>query len=163
MGYTGPVDIRIKVHYPWCAPVKHETGDWIDLCIADDIYFDKQFYDDYKPKYIKTHFIFSYINISLGVSMKLPDGYEAIIASRSSTYNKYGIIMAGGIGVIDNSYCGEDDIWHYPAIFTKPILSIIPKGERLCQFRIQEKQPEVNFIFVESLPYTNRGGFGTTG
>lgn len=95
--------------------------------------------------------------------MKIPDGYEAIIASRSSTFSKHGIIMAGGIGVIDGSYCGEDDIWHYPAIFTSRHLYIIDKGTRLCQFRIQKRQPDVNFIFVDSLPYMNRGGFGTTG
>lgn len=145
-------DIPIKVHYPWCVPYKADKGDWIDLSTAEDIYV-----------YRKEDIYAQYLRISLGVSMKLPDEYEAILAARSSTFGKFGIIMAGGIGVIDNSYCGDNDIWQFPAIFTRPGLTIIGKGTRIAQFRIQKQQPKINFIFMDSLLSEDRGGFGTTG
>ena len=93
--------------------------------------------------------------------MQLPDGYEAIIAPRSSTFKKWGIIQANGIGIIDNSYCGDDDIWMMPVWSTREIH--IPAGTRIAQFRIQKKQPVINFISVDSLGTKNRGGFGSTG
>jgi len=165
-------DVPIKVHYPWCVPYKADKGDWIDLSTAEDVQINEYM---------------QYLKISLGVSMKLPDGYEAILAARSSTFQKYGIIMAGGIGVIDNSYCGDNDIWQFPAIFIRPGLATdiegknywnletgdialelnpkitIEKGTRIAQFKIQKQQPKINFIFVDNLLGENRGGFGTTG
>ena len=93
--------------------------------------------------------------------MKLPDGYEAHVAPRSSTFKRWGILQTNSVAVIDNSYCGDDDIWLYPVLATQAV--VIPKGTRLCQFRIIEKQPKINFITVDSLGEENRGGFGTSG
>ena len=93
--------------------------------------------------------------------MKLPNGYEAHIAPRSSTFKRWGILQTNSVAVIDNSYCGDDDLWLYPVYATQPV--VIPKGTRLCQFRIVEKQPKINFITVDKLGEENRGSFGSTG
>ena len=93
--------------------------------------------------------------------MKLPDGYEAIMAPRSSTFKNWGILQSNGVGVIDSTYHGDNDIWMFPAYATKSV--IIPAETRLCQFRIQEEQPEINFNIVESLGVDDRGGLGSTG
>ena len=98
--------------------------------------------------------------IDLGVAMKLPRGYEAHVVPRSSTFKKYGIIQTNHMGVIDCSYCGKNDWWKMPVYATRD--TIIEKGDRICQFRIVENQP--NLIFIEcSLGDTDRGGFGSTG
>ena len=99
--------------------------------------------------------------ISLGVGMKLPEGYEAHIIPRSSTFANFGIIMANGIGVIDNSYCGDGDIWHFPAFALRD--GIVRFNDRICQFRIVKKQPNFEFCPVVQLGCTNRGGLGSTG
>ena len=122
-----------------------EIGDWIDLYVAEEVGLQKG---------ERTY-------ISQGVSMKLPEGYEAILAPRSSTFKRYGIIQTNSIGVIDNSYCGNDDIWMMPVLATRPV--VIPKGARICQFRIQKKQPRIKFEAVPSLRNINRGGLGSTG
>ena len=77
--------------------------------------------------------------------MKLPDGYEAHLAPRSSTYSKYGVIQANSVGVVDNSYCGPSDWWYFPAIALEKDVEI-KKGDRICQFRIMEKQPAIKFV-----------------
>jgi len=124
---------------------KIEQGDWIDLYTYED-----------EELYLGEH---KYI--SLGVAMQLPLGYEAIVAPRSSTFKKWGLLQTNSIGVIDNSYCGDDDIWVFPAYATRNVK--IPAGTRLCQFRIQECQPLIEFIPVDTLGNKNRGGFGTSG
>ena len=93
--------------------------------------------------------------------MQLPEGYEAYISSRSSTFSKWGIMIPNGLGIIDNSYNGDDDIWRYPALAFRD--TKIHKGDRICQFRIAKKQPELEFLTVETLGNKNRGGFGSTG
>ena len=93
--------------------------------------------------------------------MKLPEGYEAIMAPRSSTFKNWGIIQTNSIGVIDSSYCGDNDIWMFPAHATKTVT--IPAGTRICQFHIQEEQPTIKFNVVESLGTEDRGGLGSTG
>ena len=122
-----------------------EKGDWIDLRAAERVVMVA---GDYRL-------------ISLGVSMQLPEGYEAHVEPRSSIFQKWGIIMANEMGIIDNSYCGDDDIWHFPALAMRD--TIIEKGDRIAQFRIVEKQPPIKFVQVESLGNENRGGFGSTG
>ena len=94
--------------------------------------------------------------------MKLPDGYEAHLAPRSSTFKKWGIIQTNGVGVIDNSYCGENDVWMMPVITTK--ITNIKLNDRICQFRIMKKMPS-NIVIntVEHLSDEDRGGFGSTG
>ena len=99
--------------------------------------------------------------IPLGVGMILPEGYEAHIVPRSSTYKKFGIIQANHMGIVDNAYCGDNDEWMMSAIAMRD--TTIHEGDRICQFRIMEKQPTVTFCEVEHLKETDRGGFGSTG
>ena len=99
--------------------------------------------------------------IPLGVSMQLPEGYEARTAPRSSTFKRWGILQANSVGVIDNSYCGTNDEWKLPVYATRD--TVIEKGDRICQFRIYEVQPPVSFEECDTLSDTDRGGFGSTG
>ena len=99
--------------------------------------------------------------ISLGVSMKLPEGYEAHVAPRSSTFKNFGVLQPNSVGIIDNSYSGTNDIWKFPALAMRD--TVIHEGDRICQFRIIKKQPEVEFVEVDELDKTDRGGFGSTG
>jgi dUTP pyrophosphatase len=124
---------------------KIEKGDWIDLRAA---------YDYVIPKG-------EFQLIHLGVAMKLPEGYEGHLVPRSSTYKKYGIIQANHQGVVDNSYCGPNDWWYFPAIALNQDVHI-KKGERICQFRIMEKQPAIKFV-EGKMTDKDRGGFGSTG
>ncbi len=124
---------------------KIENGDWIDLRCAEDIVLRQ---GEFKL-------------IPLGVAMKLPKGYEAHLVPRSSTFKNFHIIQTNHMGVIDESYCGENDEWKFPAYATEPIK--ISFGDRICQFRIMKKQPEIGFEEVENLDGASRGGFGSTG
>ena len=93
--------------------------------------------------------------------MQLPQGYEAHVVPRSSTYKNFGIIQTNHMGVIDNSYCGDNDQWHFPAYALRD--TVINVNERICQFRIVKKQPKINFKEVETLNNKDRGGIGSTG
>lgn len=124
---------------------KITLGDWIDLRCAEDITL--------KPGEFKL--------IPLGVAMKLPNGYEAIVAPRSSTFKNFHIIQTNSIGVIDNSYSGNNDQWMFPAYALEDVT--IKKNERICQFRIQKSQPMIKYIEVDELDKNDRGGFGSTG
>lgn len=136
--------IRINAHgNPVPERIKH--GDWIDLRSAETVSL-KAGEDKLIP---------------LGVSMELPDGYEAHVLPRSSTFRKWGILLVNGMGIIDNSYCGDDDIWGFHALAMRD--TTVEKGDRIAQFRIMEKQPEFEFDPVEALGNKNRGGFGSTG
>lgn len=137
--------IKIKYHTDIPPIVVNPNGDWVDLRAAEDVEMKA---GDFKL-------------ISLGVSMKLPEGYEAHIVPRSSTYKNWGIIQANHMGVVDNSYCGDNDIWRFPAIAIRD--TQIYKNERICQFRIVKKQPELEFKVVDKLDDANRGGFGSSG
>ena len=99
--------------------------------------------------------------IDLGVSMELPSGYEAHVVPRSSTPKNFGIICANSIGIIDNSFNGDDDIWKFPAYAIKD--TVIKEGDRICQFRIVKNQKQIEFKEVETLGNENRGGYGSTG
>lgn len=99
--------------------------------------------------------------IDLGVSMKLPEGYEAHIAPRSSTFKNYGIIQTNGVGVVDNSYSGTNDIWKMPCYFTRD--TTINKYDRICQFRLIKKMEPVQFNETDTLDSVDRNGFGSTG
>lgn len=124
---------------------KIEVGDWIDLRAAETVHM---FAEDFKL-------------ISLGISMKLPEGYEAHVAPRSSTFKNFGILQTNSIGVIDNSYSGTNDVWKFPALAMRN--TTINEGDRICQFRIVKKQPTVEFVEVEELDAIDRGGIGSTG
>ena len=99
--------------------------------------------------------------INLGVAIELPEGYEAHIAPRSSTFKTWGILQTNSVGVVDSTYCGPTDWWKMPVMATE--YTHIKKGDRICQFRIMEIQPKLNFIPVDVLTGKNRGGFGSTG
>jgi len=99
--------------------------------------------------------------IPLGVAMELPKGYEAHIVPRSSTFKNYGIIQTNSCGVVDGTYCGDTDMWRMPVYATRD--TVIGENERICQFRIFENMPKIEFDEVISLENENRGGFGTTG
>ncbi|MFR5780482.1 MAG: dUTP diphosphatase [Oscillospiraceae bacterium] len=90
-------------------------------------------------------------------------GYYAHIVPRSSTFGKWGILLANSMGVIENDYCGDGDVWGFPAVCLRKDGTTIPKGTRICQFRLVEKAPPVEFVQVESLGNENRGGYGSTG
>lgn len=99
--------------------------------------------------------------IPLGIAMELPKGYEAHVVPRSSTFKNYGVLQVNSCGIIDCSYCGDEDMWYMPVYATRD--TVINKNDRICQFRIMENQPKIEFEEVESLENENRGGFGSTG
>ena len=137
--------IEIKYHADIDRIKSIECGDWIDLRAAEDVYLE--------PGEFKL--------INLGVSMKLPKGYEAYVVPRSSTFKNYGIIQTNSIGIIDNSYCSDKDIWMMPVYTTRK--TVMHKNDRICQFRIMKHQPTIKFDEVEHLEGEERGGFGSTG
>jgi dUTP pyrophosphatase len=120
-------------------------SDWIDLRAAEDVVMKQ---GEFKL-------------IPLGVAMELPNGYEAHLVPRSSTFKNYGIIQTNHMGVIDETYCGDNDQWRFPAYALRD--TEIHAGDRICQFRIMEHQPSIRFEEVESLENQDRGGFGSTG
>ena len=138
--------IKIKYHNKNLIKInKYHDGDWIDLRAAETV--------ELKAGEFKI--------ISLGVSMKMPKGYEAHLAPRSSTFKTWGIIQTNHVGVIDNSYSGDNDIWGMPVYATRD--TIIKENDRICQFRIIKRQPDIEFYETDILDYPNRGGFGSTG
>lgn len=141
--------MKVKVKYLRDVPELEHTdiGDWIDLYVPETI---KLIGNKLKM-------------IPLGVAIELPKGYEALIAPRSSTFKRYGVIMANSIGVVDESYKGDNDEWLFPAYILEDRAFIIPKGARICQFRIIKKQPKIEFETVETLGNEDRGGYGSTG
>ena len=122
-----------------------EKSDWIDLKAAQD-YELKQF---------------EHALNNLGFALQLPDGYEAHIVPRSSTFKNFGILQTNSMGIIDNSYCGDEDYWKLPVIAMRD--TVIKKGDRICQFRIMEKMSNIEIEIVKTLGNENRGGFGSTG
>ena len=139
------MEIRIKYLADITKIERIGVGDWIDLRAAEDIVMKAG----------------EYRLIPLGVAMELPSGYEALVAPRSSTYKRYGILQANGIGIIDETYCGDGDQWHFPALAMRD--TAIRKNDRICQFRIIEHQPKVDLIEVKFLGNYDRGGLGSTG
>lgn len=139
-----------------------EKGNWIDLRVSKIKYqvgnkwktFDFSKGDAFK------YAANSFMMFDLGVSIDL-NGNEAHIVPRSSTFKNYGLIQTNHMGVVDSSYCGEDDIWHWPCFSLRK--GEIKKGDRICQFRIMEPMKDVDIIEVEHLSGENRGGFGSTG
>lgn len=120
-------------------------GDWIDLATPKSIVYKKG----------------DLVQVDFGVAMELPKYYEAHIAPRSSLFQNTGLLLTNGVGVIDNSYCGDEDYWGAKFYATRD--GIIEEGQRLCQFRIIENQPYIHFKEVNHLGNENRGGYGSTG
>ena len=124
---------------------KTKQGDWIDLRSSIDI---KMRAGDHKL-------------IPLGIAMQLPPDHEAYILPRSSTLKTFGILLGNGTGIVDNSYCGNSDEWKMSALCVRD--TEIHVNDRICQFRIQKKQPDFDFVEVDDLGNEDRGGFGSTG
>ena len=124
---------------------RFNVGDWIDLRAAEEV--------SIKGGQFKL--------IPLGVAMELPHGYEALVAPRSSTFKNCGILLANSIGIIDESYKGDNDEWHFPAYAVRD--TTIHKNERICQFRIIKHQPLIHLKEVDRLGNEDRGGIGSTG
>lgn len=120
-------------------------SDWIDLRAAETV--------DMEPMEFKL--------IPLGIAMQLPAGYEAHVIPRSSTFKNFGIIQANSMGLIDESYCGDNDQWYCPAIALRK--TTIRTNDRICQFRIMKHQPQIEFREVDNLNNESRGGIGSTG
>lgn len=138
--------IKIK-YFTDIEPIKFIDGksDWYDLRSAEDV--------EMKAGEWKL--------IKLGIGMILPEGYEAHIAPRSSTFKNFGLLQTNSIGIVDNSYSGDNDQWMFSALAMRD--TVIHKNDRICQFRIMKQQPEINFIKVEHLNEIDRGSFGSTG
>lgn len=140
------MEIKIKYHNKDLEKMELvQHGDWVDLRAAERVEMKA---GDFKI-------------ISLGVSMKLPEGYEAHVAPRSSTFKKWGVLQANSVGVIDNSYSGENDIWGFPALAMRD--TVIEAGDRIAQFRIMKKMETIVFVEVDHMEGADRGGFGSTG
>lgn len=139
--------IKIRYFVNNVEPLTYVAGksDWIDLRAAETV--------EMKKGECKL--------IPLGVAMQLPEGYEAIIAPRSSTLKNFGIVQTNSIGVIDETYCGNNDQWYFPAEAKRD--TVIAAGDRICQFRIFEHQPQLVFKPVDTLENEDRGGIGSTG
>ena len=141
------MNIKIKYHSKEIDKITNIEGksDWFDLRSAENISLKQ---GEFKL-------------ISLGISMQLPEGYEAYVIPRSSTYKTFGIIQTNHLGLIDEIYKGNNDIWKYPALAMRN--TEIKVNDRICQFRIQKKMPPVTFEEVDNLEGEDRGGFGSTG
>lgn len=139
----------IRIHY-LSSEIEHlrnieGKSDWIDLRCARETVMKKG----------------EFTLIPLGVAMELPEGYEAHLVPRSSTFKNFGIIQTNHMGVIDHSFCGDGDEWKMPALAVRD--TVIHVNDRICQFRIVRCQPEIVFAETDRLGGTDRGGFGSTG
>lgn len=137
--------IRIKYLRDIKKIQRFNTGDLIDLRAAETV----------------TMKAGEYKEIPLGVAMELPKGYEAWVVPRSSTFKKYGVLLVNGVGIIDESYAGDNDEWNFLAYAVRD--TTIHKNERICQFRIVAHQPLIHLEEVETLGNADRGGLGSTG
>ena len=139
--------IRIKYFHPEMEKLTYIDGksDWIDLRCAQRTELHTG----------------DFCLIPLGIAMQLPEGYEAHVVPRSSTFKKWGLLQVNSMGVIDGSYCGDNDEWKMPVYATRD--TVLEFGDRICQFRIMRNQPQIAFDEVEHLEGADRGGFGSTG
>ena len=139
--------IKVKYFSDDMEPLCYVDGksDWIDLHTAEEVTLKAG----------------EFRLIPLGVAIALPEGWEAHIVPRSSTFKNYGILQTNSMGVVDCSYCGDNDQWRMPVYATRDVT--IEKNARICQFRIMQNQPPLRFTRVERLDGPNRGGFGSTG
>ena len=141
------VELKIRYISKEIEKLRYIDGisDWIDLRSAEDVTLKAG-----ESRLIR-----------LGIAVELPVGYEAHIVPRSSTFRNFGIIQTNHMGVVDHSYCGDEDEWKMPVLAVRD--TEIHVNDRICQFRIMENQPKLTFTEVEHLRETSRGGFGTTG
>jgi len=172
--------IRVFVKTKGCFPKVFAKGDWIDLLTAEEVSLKAPYAKRLRKRTAAEpdetadrmrDVVFNSCLIPLGVAMRLPEGFEAVVVPRSSTFRKFGIMQANSFGVLDHSYCSEDDEWAFPAVATRS--TVIPKNTRICQFRIQLSQKatlwqklcwllsgRIELVPVASLEGQARGGFG---
>lgn len=175
--------IKIFEQTPGCMPQIIKQGDWIDLRLAETVTLKapqanrlhiRNKSNKQKPEVRVRDVDFDSTLASLGVCIQIPEGFESIIVPRSSTFKKYGILQTNSIGVIDQSYCSNEDVWKMPLVATQNIT--IPKFTRIAQFRIQPSQKAsiwqklkwlfssgIKIKYVTTLKNPKRGGFGSTG
>lgn len=159
--------VKVKLFNGGKMPLSLPKGDWIDLFSAEDVEFSK-------PLIEKSEVVFTNKTIKLGVAMQLPEGYEALVVPRSSLFKNHRLILVNSVGVIDNSYNGNEDQWRFSALALGD--AKIEQNERIAQFKIQLSQKatvwqkikwlftsKIEFIEVEKLNKENRGGFGSSG
>ena len=141
------VPLKVKYFSEDIEKLRYIDGksDWIDLRASEDFELKK---GEFKL-------------IPLGIAVELPTGYEAHMIPRSSTYKNFHILQTNSMGLIDESYCGDNDQWYFPALAMED--TVIHKNDRICQFRIMKHQPELQIIEVEHLTGADRGGIGSTG
>ncbi len=141
------MEIKIKYFTDKIEPLCYIAGksDWIDLRAAEEITMQAG----------------EFRLIPLGIAMQLPEGYEAHVVPRSSTFKNFGIIQTNSMGIIDETYCGDNDQWFFPAYALRD--TVIHVNDRICQFRIMEHQPTLSFVVAERLENPDRGGHGSTG
>ncbi len=139
--------LKIKYHVKELEKLRYIDGksDWIDLRVAENVSMKQG----------------EYRLISMGISVEIPKGYEMLIVPRSSAYKNFGILQTNAMGVVDESFCGDNDIIHMPILAMRDTELHI--NDRIGQFRLMPHQPEVHFIEVDHLDNEDRGGFGTTG
>lgn len=139
--------IKIKYHVKELEKLRYIDGksDWIDLRVAEEV---KMKAGEFRL-------------ISMGISVELPKGYEMWILPRSSAFKNFGVIQTNAMGVVDESFCGDNDIIHMPILAMWDTEMHI--NDRIGQFRIAKHQAEIHFVEVEHLNHADRGGFGTTG
>ncbi len=139
--------IRIKYFTDQIEPLDYIDGksDWIDLRAAEEMVLHTG----------------DFALVPLGIAMELPEGYEAHVVPRSSTFKNWGLLQTNSMGVIDGSYCGDNDMWHVPVYATRD--TVIHVNDRIAQFRIVKNQPKIRFEKTEHLHHADRGGFGSTG
>ena len=140
--------MKVFIHYHNPELIKLDKlgiGDWIDLRAAENVQLHRG----------------EFRLVSLGISVKLPAGYEAHIAPRSSSFQKWGFLQTNGVGIVDNSYSGPNDLWMLPVYATRD--AEIHLNDRICQFRIMQQMPKLEFIEVVSMTGADRSGFGATG
>ena len=139
--------LKIKYHVKELEKLRYIDGksDWIDLRVAENVSMKQG----------------EYRLISMGISVEIPKGYEMLIVPRSSAYKNFGILQTNAIGVVDESFCGDNDIIHMPILAMRD--TEIHINDRIGQFRLMPHQPEVHFIEVDHLDNEDRGGFGNTG
>ena len=139
--------IRIKYLNDKIEKLRYIDGksDWIDLRAAEEVTF--------KAGEFKL--------VPLGVAIELPQGYEAHVVPRSSTFKNFGLIQTNSMGIIDETYCGDSDWWFVPMLAMRD--TVIYENDRICQFRIMSHQPQIEFVEVSKLDNKDRGGFGSTG
>lgn len=152
------MELRIK-YFKGATKLKQiEKGNWIDVYARKDVFVPEG----------------ERAMVPLGFALELPKGYEGHLAPRSSTFKTWGVIQTNSVGVVDDTYIGDNDEWMMPVYCLQgknEILrgtgknkgTLIHQGDKIGQFRIMESMPQIVFNEVESLENEDRGGFGTTG